>query len=272
MGIILAVVNNKGGVGKTTVTCNLAHALGLAGCRVLVVDLDSQCNTSQLLLPAGRENRQSLYELLKKDVAAVYLADYLVPSKYPGIFCLPNVPETAALEPELILQAPASFFRLRQALRDQARQQFDITLLDNPPNIGIFVLCALHVADFVLVPVKAGSAFSVEGLLKAVRLINDVRRQGNQDLRFLRLLINQVDRRTSISKTVTAQLAAAFRPDQLFSTMIPMNTLFEQAEMAGQTILAFSPHCAGSRAYHDLGRELLAIFPLLLPQSGREEA
>lgn len=259
MGIILAVVNNKGGVGKTTVTCNLGHALGLEGCQVLVVDLDSQCNTTQMLLPEGSEPQHSLYELLAKEENALAADGYILPTRYDRVFCLPNVPETAALEPELIMQAPASFSRLRRLLWERIRAQFDVTLLDNPPNIGTFVLCALHAADFVLVPVKAGSAFSVEGLLKAVRLINDVRRQGNNDLRFLRLLINQVDRRTSISRMVSAQLAAAFRGDQVFATTIPMNTLFEQAEMARQTILSLAPHCAGAQAFRDLARELLAI-------------
>ncbi len=261
MGIIIAVINNKGGVGKTTVTCNLAHALGLEGCRVLVVDLDSQCNSTQMLLPAGREPHPSFYELVAGDGPRVEVEACAVPSRCPGVHLLPNVPETAALEPELILQAPASLLRLRAALRDQAREGFDVTLLDTPPNIGTFVLCALHAADFVLVPVKAGSAFSVEGLLKAVRLVNDIRSQGNQDLRFLRLLVNQVDRRTSISRMVSAQLTAAFRADQVFATTIPASTLFEQAEIARQTILAYAPQASGAQAYRDLARELLAILP-----------
>ncbi|MGQ9919898.1 MAG: ParA family protein [Desulfobacca sp.] len=261
MGSIVAVVNNKGGVGKTTVTCNLAHALGLAGCRVLVVDLDSQCNATQMLLPPGWEPKHSLYEFFAREELPVSLDDCLVPTVHEGVFCVPNVPETAALEPQLIMQAPASFQRLRRSLREPAKQQFDFTILDNPPNIGTFVLCALHAADFVLVPVKAGSAFSVAGLLKASRLVNEVRQQGNGDLRQLRLLINQVDRRTSISKSIAAQLAAAFRPDQIFATSIPMNTLFERAEMARQTILAYAPRSSGTRAFHELARELLSTLP-----------
>ena len=204
MGLITAIINNKGGVGKTTVTCNLAHALGLEGCRVLVVDLDSQCNTTHLLFPDAAGPHTSLYELLAKDTGVTSLQDYIYPTRYDNVFCLPNVPETAGLEPQLIVGAPGSFLRLRQLLRDYAVENFDFTLIDSPPNIGAFVLCALHAADFVLVPVKAGSAFSVAGLLQAVRLINDVRQQGNNELRFLRLLVNQVDRRTSISKEIVS--------------------------------------------------------------------
>jgi chromosome partitioning protein len=260
LGFITAVINNKGGVGKTTVTCNLAHALGQAGWRVLVVDLDSQCNTTQLLFPASSGLHNSLYELLAENTKIISLSDYIYSTRYDKVFCLPNVPETAGLEPQLIVGAPGSFLRLRQLLRDYAVENFDFTLIDNPPNIGAFVLCALHAADFVVVPVKAGSAFSVAGLLQAVRLINDVRRQGNNELRFLRLLVNQVDRRTSISAEITSELAKAFRRDQIFETRIPVNTLFEKAEAAEKTLFEFSPNAAGSQAYRDLAQEFVAIF------------
>lgn len=261
MGSLVAVINNKGGVGKTTVTCNLAHALGLAGCRVLVVDLDSQCNATQMLLPPGSEPQHSLYELMAKEGVAPRLEECIVPTPYPGVYCLPNVPESAGLEPELVMAAPASFGRLRQRLREQAKQHFDVTLLDSPPNIGTFVLCALNAADSVLVPVKAGSAFSVAGLLNAVRLINEIRQQGNPDLRLLRLLINQVDRRTNICKIITAQLAAAFRADQVCATSIPLHTVFEQAEIARKTVLALAPRSSGAKSFCDLAQELLAILP-----------
>jgi chromosome partitioning protein len=269
VGFITAVINNKGGVGKTTVACNLAHALSLAGCRVLVLDLDSQCNITNLLFPSTSGAHESLYELLAKDKNLLPLAEYIQTTRFPNVFCLPNVPETAALEPQLIVNAPASFFRLKQLLREYAVQNFDYTFIDNPPNIGAFVLCALHAADFVVVPVKAGSAFSVAGLLQAVRLINEVRQQGTNDLRFLRLLVNQVDKRTSISRIIASQLAEAFRSDQIFTTTIPVNTLFEQAEAAGQTLLEFSPNCGGSRAYQDLARELMVIFSLSPKSLGR---
>ena len=143
MGVIIAIVNNKGGVGKTTVACNLAHALGLLGKRVLVVDLDSQCNATALLIPKEDPPRAGLYELLQPDGPGAHLEDYLLTTRYDNVFCLPNVPETASLEPQLILGAPESFFRLRRRIRDQARGRFDFTLIDTPPNLGAFVLCAL---------------------------------------------------------------------------------------------------------------------------------
>jgi chromosome partitioning protein len=257
--MVIAIINNKGGVGKTTVACNLAHALGLLGKRVLVADLDSQCNATALLLPSGSTSRRSLYELLRPDGPPENLEDYLHPSRYDHVFCLPNVPETASLEPRLILNAPDSFFRLRRRLREPARARFDFTLIDTPPNLGTFVLCALYTADFALVPIKSGSAFSVEGLLKAVRLIKEVQEQSNPDLRFLRLLINQVDRRTLISRTLAGQITGAFRQGQVFRSTIPVNTAFERAEAAGETILHHHAGASGAGAYRELARELLEI-------------
>jgi cellulose biosynthesis protein BcsQ len=180
---VISVVNNKGGVGKTTVTCNLAHSLALLGQRVLVVDLDSQCNATALLLPKKLTVRHSLYEVIALDKLENPLKNFLYATRHDGVFCLPNVPETASLEPQVILGAPASFSRLRRHLRTYALKTFDFTLIDNPPNLGTFVMCALATSDFALIPVKAGSAFSMEGLLKAVRLINEVRGQNNKDLR-----------------------------------------------------------------------------------------
>jgi len=260
MGVVIAIVNNKGGVGKTTAACNIAHAMGLLGRRVLVADLDPQSNATALLLSNHLDRQHNLYELLAEESLGTPISRFIYPSSYDGVFCLPNIPETAALEPELILSAPASFLRLRHHLRDYVLRQFDFVIIDTPPNLGTFVICALNTADFALVPVKAGSAFSVAGLLKAVRLINEVRVQDNKDLKFLRLLINCVDKRTLISRALTEQLFRTFREDQVFRTSIPGNTAFEQAEAAGVTIFRYNPSTPGARAFRELAQELLDIF------------
>ncbi len=140
-----------------------------------------------------------------------------------SLFC-PTPLRPLSSRPQLLQAAPTSYLRLRQSLRDYARRHFAFTLIDNPPNMGTFVLQSLYAADGVILPLKAGSAFSVEGLLKAVRLISRVRAEANPDLTFLRLLINQVDRRTSISRNISQEIAGAFEADQLFHTTIPVNT------------------------------------------------
>ena len=175
MGRILAVMNIKGGVGKTTITGNLAHALGRLGHRVLAVDMDSQCNTTSLLLPGDPPRQHTVHDLLAPNEPVRPVRQSVVATRLENVSLLANSPKTADLEPQLLQSAPASYMRLRQSLRDYARRNFAFTLIDNPPNMGTFVLLSLYAADGVILPLKAGSAFSVEGLLKAVRLISRVR-------------------------------------------------------------------------------------------------
>jgi cellulose biosynthesis protein BcsQ len=262
-GHLIAIMNNKGGVGKTTVTVNLAHALTRRGQRVLVIDLDAQCNATSLLCPRDPRG-DTLYEVFADP--ALDIGQCIAPTEYERLFCLPNTNDTSALEPPLLKALPDSFTLLRRRLRDYAQQHYDFALLDCPPNMGFFVVSALHAADFVLVPIWAGSAFSVEGLLKAVDLIKEIRAHGNPDLRFLRLLINQVDRRTAMTKVSIAQLTKHFPPDQIFTTMIPVNAAFQRAENARKTIIRYDPTTLGAKAYRALAKELLEIFALDGPE------
>jgi chromosome partitioning protein len=269
MGRIIAVMNIKGGVGKTTITGNLADALGRLGHRVLAVDMDSQCNTTSLLLPGESPRQHTVRDLLAQDEPTLAVRKCILPTRLANVSLLPNTPETALLEPQLLQSAPASYLRLRRSLRDFARRHFAFTLIDNPPNMGTFVLLSLYAADGVILPLKAGSAFSVEGLLKAVRLISRVRAEANPDLSFLRLLINQMDLRTSISRNISQEIASAFEADQLFRTTIPVNTAFERAESRGQTIFQFNPGASGAKAFKDLASELLDICGLTENLQGR---
>jgi cellulose biosynthesis protein BcsQ len=259
MGFIINIVNNKGGCGKTTTACNLADALGKKGKHILVIDMDSQCNTTSLLLPKNVPLRNNLYDLLDPNKDRKDLKDFFYPTNCKNVILIPNISETANLEPQLILKAPESFFKLRNTLRQYAVENYDFTIIDNPPNMGTFVLCSLYASDFVIVPIKAGSAFSVEGLFKATQLINDVRGRGNNDLRFLRLLINGKDKRTAISKALIDQVHSTFNNDQIFKTEIPVNTTFEKAESSGNTIFQYDAAASGAKAFRELAKELIDI-------------
>lgn len=258
MGVIISVVNNKGGCGKTTTTCNLADALGKRGKKVLVVDMDSQCNATSKLKPDKTTIRKSLYELIDPEEKNTHVNECIYPTEIKKVSLLPNISLTANLEPDIIMNAPDSFLKIKNILKPYAIKEFDFTIIDNPPNMGAFVLCSLNASDFVIVPVEAGSTDSVEGLVKATNLIQNMQ-QNDSDLKFLRILINGLDKRTAISKIVTDQIINSFDKDDIFETMIPVNTAFQKAEALNTTIFEAEATSPGARAFRSLASEFIKI-------------
>lgn len=265
-GMIISVTNNKGGVGKTTTAVNLAHGLTRQGQRVLVVDMDSQCNSTNILL-RWRVPNDTLYEVFSEDAR---MSDCIYPTEYERLFCLANSTNTSVLEPHLLQALPESFQIVRNRIREYVQEHYDFALIDCPPNMGFFVVSALIASDSVIVPVESGSSFSIEGLIHAIRLINEIRETRNPDLRFLRLLVNKVDRRTVMTKVTIDQLRENFAEDQLFETMIPVNAAFQRAEHELKTITRYDPTTLGAKAYRQLAKELLGIFNLQLASASAE--
>jgi len=259
MGHIISIVNNKGGCGKTTTTCNLADALGKQGKNVLVVDIDGQCNTIKKLISKDTNIDKSMFEILDPTGEEINLSTFFYPTECKNVYLLPNISETTNLEVDIIENAPESFFRLKKNLREFATDNYDYTLIDCPPNMGTFVLCAMYTSDSVIVPVRAGSADSIEGLLKATKLIEKIQAKGNNDLRFLRILINGRDNRTAISKAIVDKTRSIFDIDQVFETEIPLNTAFEKAEALNKTIFQADGTAVGARAFRSLAKELISI-------------
>jgi len=256
-GTIISVINNKGGVGKSSVSSTLGHALTRQGKRVLVVDNDPQGNATSLLLPRNSPLSNTLYEFLDLETKAP-VEKCIHATQYDGLFCIPNIPETGNLEPSLITSQ--TFDAFKNKLRPYAQETFDFTIIDNPPNMGTFVITSLYGSDFVIIPTLANSAFSIDGLLQAIQLIETIREAGNRDLKFLKLLINQVDKRKSISRYNIAQIKQHFPSDKIFNTMIPTNAPFETAESKGITIFQEAPSSNGCKAYRQLAKELLTMF------------
>jgi cellulose biosynthesis protein BcsQ len=264
-GFIISVINNKGGCGKTTTVVNLAHWLGKMGKRVLVIDNDSQCNCSDILLQGVKVNN-TLYHVIKNNSdlpMSIYNTNH-----YMSVYCMPNDREkTAYEEPRLASllvkgRIEESLLLYRNRMRDYVRKNFDIVLVDNPPNLGLFTTMSLHMSDFVIVPNEAGSRFSMEGLMNAVSFIDEVREHpeiSNPDLRFLRLLLTKADRRTNASRAIVEHIQSSFSSDQIFENIIPTNAAIQQAELMHETVIKFRSNAPGAAAYKRVAEELLTI-------------
>jgi cellulose biosynthesis protein BcsQ len=258
-GIVICCANNKGGIGKTCAAVHLAVALARNRQRVLVVDNDAQCNSTGILLSSNTLIRKSLYEIYDAPREPVNLANCVYASKYKGVYCLPNVGQTSGLEINLAARYPESLYCLRNSIRDFAVREFDYAILDCPPSLSLFVANALYASDFTIVPIDAGSAYSLDGLRKVLELIGSVQASGNPGLRLFRLLVNRVDKRTAISRIILDDIARRFSGQQVFETSVPVNTAFQQAEYVNETVFRYHAASRGAKAFRGLAREVMEI-------------
>lgn len=277
MGKIVSVVNAKGGVGKSSVTINLAHALALADKKVLVIDVDPQCNTTSTF--CGQEvalEEGTLYDIMKHNAPPERC---IYPTPYENLSLLPNSPRSSLLEPWLQDKRASdqtggeAYYVMRSALREYILANYDYCLVDNPPNLGLLVYNSMILSDAVIVPVECRTRFSVEGLHDALALIAALQDKTNPDLFFLRLLINKVDMRSAADKIFIGQTEAMFGKDAVFQTTIPNNDDFKDAEMAFKTIIRHSPQSGGAKKIRALCKEFLDVMehsepaPLLQKQT-----
>lgn len=251
--MIISVINNKGGVGKSTITQNLAHALANRGKRVLVIDQDPQSNTSSVLMPPSGAN--TLYNLYRGDVP---ITACIYPTPYENVDIIPNTNKTDTLEFSLYSDLKTSYFLLRNHVREIASTKYDITLIDNCPNLGLFVLMSLICSDSAIIPIESGSRYSIEGFVNAFEAIEAATQAVNHELRFLRAVINKVDMRASVHKSSIEYLRRTFG-EKLFETTIPSNTDIQKAEAEQLTVIRYNPHCNGARRFKSLADELLEI-------------
>ncbi|MBU2487767.1 MAG: ParA family protein [Proteobacteria bacterium] len=257
-GAVICLANNKGGIGKTSVTCHLACALGRKGKKVLVVDNDPQSNASGILLPKRALVYHTLYEIYDSGGKPPRTASCVYTTEYPGVDVIPNVEQTSGLLLNLAGGYPESLATLRRRVRPLAVKDYDVTLVDCPPTVCLFTANALFASDWALVPVDAGSSHSLDGLKKVLDLVESIQDAGNTGLSLLRLLVNRMDARTVISRTIAGEVIRRFGEDMVFSSRIPRLTAFEQADHAKETIFLRQGKSPGARAYEALAAELLA--------------
>jgi chromosome partitioning protein len=250
MGRVIAIANQKGGVGKTTTAINLAASLAAAERRVLLVDLDPQCNTTKGLGLRGQPGRGSTYDVLVNDRP---IRDILLEASFPSLRIAPADRDLTGAELEL-LDFEGREQRLKRALASM-RGEFEHVLLDCPPSLGMLTLNALVAADGVLVPVQC-EYLALEGLTDLMDTVQRVRATFNPGLSIAGILLTMYDDRTLLSRQVAEDIRGHFG-DLVYRTAIPRNIRLGEAPSFGKPVLQYDIHSKGAEAYLDLAREYL---------------
>jgi chromosome partitioning protein len=248
---IITIANQKGGVGKTTTSVNLAASLAMHGARVLVVDLDPQGNASTALGVEHRADVPSIYNVLIEDMP---LADIVVPAPdIPGLFCAPANLNLAGAEIELVSKV-ARESRLRRALDSYDTEQFDYVLIDCPPSLGLLTVNALVGGNELLIPIQC-EYYALEGLGQLIRTVDLVKAHLNPVLKVSTILLTMYDARTRLAAQVAEDVRNHFG-DIVLNTVIPRSVRVSEAPSYGQSVITYDPGSSGALAYSEAASEM----------------
>ncbi|ABN77990.1 ParA family protein [Cereibacter sphaeroides] len=260
--LILAIANQKGGVGKTTTAINLAAGLAELGARILVVDLDPQGNASTGLGIEAPDRLKTSYDLL---LDRPDLDEVVLPTRTDNLFICPANADLASADIELAVNEKRSQL-LREALRQQGMERFgfDYILIDCPPSLSLLTVNALIACDSVLVPLQS-EFFALEGLSQLMLTIREVRGTANPALKIEGVLLTMYDKRNNLSQLVEGD-ARQNLGDLVFRTMIPRNVRVSEAPSYALPVLSYDPTSKGSEAYRALAREIAVRHGLVAQQ------
>jgi len=264
MAIVLAVVNQKGGVGKTTTAINLSSALALEGLKTLLIDCDPQANSTGGFGFARDDNRNSTYDVLSGECT---LEEAVLETEIATLCLVPSSKNLIGANVELI-QNDRRAFKLREAL-EPVREAYDFILLDCPPALDLLTLNALVATDRLLVPMQA-EYFALEGISELVHTLERVRGL-NSDLEIEGVLLTMYDDRTNLAQQVTQNLRDFFK-DKLFKTVIPRNVRLAEAPSYGKPVLLYDPKSRGAESYRDLASEILSRNGIESPRAKERKA
>ncbi|USK62159.1 ParA family protein [Peribacillus asahii] len=250
MGRILAIANQKGGVGKTTTTVNLSACLAYIGKKVLLVDIDPQGNSTSGAGIDKSDVEQCIYDVLVDDVEASVV---IKETKIENLDVIPASIQLAGAEIELVPTISREI-RLKRALEEVAHR-YDYILIDCPPSLSLLTLNALTAADAVLIPVQC-EYYALEGLSQLLNTVRIVQKHLNQDLRIEGVLLTMFDARTNLGIQVIDEVKKYFQ-DKVYRTIIPRNVRLSEAPSHGEPIIIYDPKSKGAEVYLELAKEVV---------------
>lgn len=251
MGRVIAIANQKGGVGKTTTAVNLSASLAAGGSKVLLIDTDPQGNSTSGLGFNKNEEKKCIYNVLIDDLP---VTEVIRASKWSELFVVPATIQLAGAEIELV-DMDTREGRMKKAL-EPIRSEYDFIIIDCPPSLGLLTLNALTAADGILIPIQC-EYYALEGLGQLMNTIALVRKHLNKHLRIEGVLLTMYDSRTNLSEQVAAEVRNYFK-QYVFNTVIPRNVRLSEAPSYGKHILEYDPRSRGAELHLDLAREVLA--------------
>ena len=249
--MITTVANQKGGVGKTTTTINLAAAVSNKGFKTLLIDLDPQANSTMSYVDP-RSISKSMFDVLVSEELA--LKDVIVPTSMPNLFLAPSRIALAKLESKLIGEMDGPF-RLKDKMVE-ASAEYDYIFIDTPPTLGMITVNALVASTHVLVPIQS-SYFALEGTDDLLETIEKIKARPNPNLQLLGVVITMHDKRTTLARDIHAQIGQVFG-ERLFNTVITKSIRLEESPAYKESIFTFAPKSSGAMEYYSLSEEILS--------------